>query len=182
MGSGSGSPTRPSSSGRLSPVDLQSRWWTWAASEPEETNAVADPDGGDCTRNQAGDVWFLAGTFGTQVERSCVVPVGLPLAFPLVNFVGDPADCAAFLASADGTATLDGVNLPSDRYDGQVISVQAVDGNPVTGDGADFAATGCGLWVQVPAPEPGEHTLKIRGTSGDFAVAVDYSLTVRGKG
>ncbi|MES4903315.1 MULTISPECIES: hypothetical protein [unclassified Streptomyces] len=45
-----------------------------------------------------------------------------------------------------------------------------------------FSGTGCGLWVQLPPLESGEHTLKIRGRSADFTVAVDYALTVGATG
>lgn len=66
----------------LSPEDLQSRWWTWALSEPVGTNPVADEDGSDCERNQPSDVWFLAGTFGTQAKRTCSRPRRSPSRFP----------------------------------------------------------------------------------------------------
>lgn len=163
---------------RLASGVLQSRWWTWAASEPEGTNPVADESGSQCARNQAGDVWFLAGTFGTQVTRACTVPEGIPIAFPLVNLVADEADCADFMSTAEGSAVLDGEKVDPDEIAGDEISAQAVAGNPVTGGDGDFTGTGCGLWVQMPALDPGEHSLTIRGRSGDFSVGVDYLLTV----
>jgi hypothetical protein len=169
-----------SSSGQdgLSPEDLQSRWWTWALSEPEGTNPVADEDGSDCERNQPQDVWFLAGTFGTQVERTCHVPEGVPVAFPLVNLMGEPADCAVFMSKAKGSAVLDGKKVESETNRGEPISVQGVAFNPVTGTDERLTTTGCGLWVQLPPLKPGKHTLTIRGQAQDFAVGVDYSLTV----
>jgi len=167
-----------SEQGRLAPDVLQSRWWSWAASEPEATNPVADEDGGDCARNQPKDIWFLAGTFGTQAARSCPVPAGVPLAFPLVNRIGGPADCVLFMDDVKGTAVLDGEKVEADVYRGQAVTVEAVAGNPVTGTDETFEGTGCGLWVQLPGLESGAHTLKIRGRAGDFATGVDYTLTV----
>ncbi|WP_328943610.1 signal protein [Streptomyces sp. NBC_00250] len=162
----------------LSSRDLQSRWWTWAASEPERTNPVVDQDGSACARNQAKDVWFLAGSFGDRVKRTCTVPDGVPLAFPLVNLVADPSSCEGFMSAAKGSATLDGKRIDSEEHPGERISVLGVADNPVTGtDGRTFG-TGCGLWVQLPPLEPGPHVLTIRGESGDLAVAVDYSLDV----
>lgn len=178
----SSAPSSPSSSsseqGRLAPDVLQSRWWSWAASEPESTNPVADEDGGDCARNQPKDVWFLAGTFGTRAARSCPVPAGVPLAFPLVNRIGGPADCALFMDGVEGTAVLDGKKAEADVYRGQAVTVESVAGNPVTGTDETFEGTGCGLWVQLPGLDSGLHTLKIRGRAGDFATGVDYTLTV----
>lgn len=162
----------------LSSRELQGRWWTWAASEPEATNPVADEDGGDCARNQPDDVWFLAGTFGTRAERMCPVPAGVLLAFPLVNLVGTEESCADFMGTAEGSAVLDGKPVEAETYRGDAITARGVDGNPVTGDGGAFTGTGCGMWVRLDALSPGNHTLKIRGSSGDFSTGVDYSLAV----
>lgn len=90
----SGAQSPSSARAGLSSEDLQSRWWTWALSEPVGTNPVADEDGSDCERNQPSDVWFLAGTFGTHAKRTCSVPEGVPVAFPLVNPMGEPVGSA----------------------------------------------------------------------------------------
>ncbi|GHH06093.1 signal protein [Streptomyces lanatus] len=165
---------------RLSSEVLQSRWWTWASSEPEGTNPVADEDGSECARNQPQDVWFLAGTFGTQAKRTCSVPDGVPVAFPLVNLIGSPADCTDFMSAAKGSAVLDGKPVDSETVRGETITVRGVADNPLTGTDGRVSATGCGLWVQLSPLRPGKHTLTIRGQSEDFAVGVEYSLTVGG--
>ncbi|MGW4232406.1 signal protein [Streptomyces sp. NPDC004980] len=164
--------------GRFSSEELQRRWWTWAASEPERTNPVADQDGSSCGRNQPRDVWFLAGSFGGQVERTCSVPGGVPLVLPLVNRIGEPSDCADFMGAAEGTAVLDGKRIAPEEHQGTTIFVRGVADNPVTGSEAAFMATGCGLWVQLEPLESGQHTLTIRGESGAFSVEVDYALRV----
>ncbi|KYG55067.1 MULTISPECIES: hypothetical protein [Streptomyces] len=163
---------------RLPSAELQGRWWTWAASEPEATNPVADTGGRACGRNQPHDVWFLAGTFGGQVERACEVPSGRPIAAPVVNTFGDRQDCAAFMGMAQGTVLLDGKVVEPETYEGDSITVQGVQGNPLTGEEGHVTATGCGLWVQLPPLASGKHSLKIRGRSGDFSTGVDYALTV----
>ncbi|XUM04947.1 signal protein [Streptomyces venezuelae ATCC 10712] len=163
---------------RLPSAELQGRWWTWAASEPDATNAVADMDGSACGRNQPHDVWFLAGTFGSQVERTCEVPGGRPIAAPVVNLFGDPQNCAAFMSGAQGTVLLDGKVVEPETYTGDSITVEGAPDNPVTGEEGRFAVTGCGLWVQLPPLASGKHSLKIRGRSGDFSTGVDYALTV----
>lgn len=147
-------------------------------SEPERTNPVADEDGSDCERNQPQDMWFLAGTFGTRAERACSIPDGVPVAFPLVNLMGDPVDCADFMSTAKGSAVLDGKKADYETIRGETISVEGVADNPVTGTDERFTATGCGLWVQLPPLKHGKHTLTIRGQAQDFSVGVDYSLTV----
>jgi hypothetical protein len=57
-------------------VLIQQRWWSWAVAEETATNPVVDRSGADCARNQPDDLWFLAGTFGVAVRRTCSVPAG----------------------------------------------------------------------------------------------------------
>lgn len=56
--------------------ELTGEWTNWLTAEPIATNPAFDPDGSFCNRNQAGDVWFLASTFGGVVNRTCAVPAG----------------------------------------------------------------------------------------------------------
>jgi hypothetical protein len=158
---------------------LQQRWWNWAAAEKTATNAVADTSGADCARNQPDDLWFLAGTFGDAVRRTCSVPAGRPIVAPVVNLVAaERADCVAFVRAASGSAKLDGRPLTVDRMPTEEITYRGVEGNPITQTGDKYSGTACGLWITIPAPAPGAHTLTIRGKSGSFTVRVDYTLNV----
>ena len=61
-------------------------WWTWALTQPAAVNPLLDPTGANCAQGQSGRVWFLAGTFGGgTVTRSCTVPNGTALLFPVLN-------------------------------------------------------------------------------------------------
>lgn len=78
------------------------RWWTWAGTQPTPVNPVLDITGEFCARGQSGSVWFLAGTFvmPSQVTRTCTIPVGKALFFPVYNwswitFATDPGVCEA---------------------------------------------------------------------------------------
>lgn len=62
-------------------------WWQWALSIPADRNPVADPTGEFAEESQSGPVWFLPGTFGTDVERSFSVPKYKFLFFPIYNWV-----------------------------------------------------------------------------------------------
>lgn len=164
--------------GRLSASELQSRWWSWAASTDAASNPVADTDGTNCVKNQSQDVWFLAGTFGGKVTRNCRIPGSTPLAFPLVNLVGSASQCSSFMSSATGEATLDGKSLTGDHYDATQVTVTAVDGNAMGITAGIHEGHACGIWVQIPAPPSGAHQLVIKGSSGSFSVEADYELTV----
>ena len=73
----------------------------------------------ELAKGQPGGVWFLAGSFGGRVTRTCTVPAGTPLVFPLVNLIGASGDCDAFMATAKGSAVLDGDTVVSGKCRGQ---------------------------------------------------------------
>lgn len=158
---------------------LQQDWWAWAAGLPEETNPVLDTTGEHCARAQPDDRWLLAGSFGETLTRECAVPAGVPLAGPAVNLVaGDEAECAEFMADAEGEVTLDGAPVALDRVESAPVRFTAVAGNPVTRRGGEQDLVGCGLWFSVPGLARGEHRVVINGTGTGFALSVTYELTV----
>jgi hypothetical protein len=61
------------------------KWEQWLISMPQQINAATDTSGKNCAQNQNGPVWFLAGTTGGSVERTCTVPAGKAILFPTVN-------------------------------------------------------------------------------------------------
>lgn len=70
--------------------EWSAEWWQWAVSAPVDINPVLDETGEHAHVGQYGPVWFLAGTFGRPVgsppvERTCVVPRGKALFFPVMN-------------------------------------------------------------------------------------------------
>jgi hypothetical protein len=80
------------------------RWIRWALGLPWSTGPVTDETGASCTQGQVGPVWFLAGTGGGSVTRSCTIPKNKVLFFPLHNrwanpraeFVDEPAELAEY--------------------------------------------------------------------------------------
>ena len=69
------------------------RWWHWALSFEDDDSPVADADGSLCASGQSGPVWFLAGTYGSKrTVRSCRIPAGKTLFFPLLNSIAFPPD------------------------------------------------------------------------------------------
>jgi uncharacterized protein len=70
-------------------------WWQWMASIPRAENPQDNDGAIDCTLGQQGPVWHLAGApLGTTAERSCTVPAGTPLFFPMLNgvFINEPGE------------------------------------------------------------------------------------------
>lgn len=68
-------------------------WWKWLISIPRFRNPAFDDTGEfggtfQCTP----DVWFLAGTFGGSADRSCTVPTGKAILYPVINYECSFAD------------------------------------------------------------------------------------------
>jgi hypothetical protein len=75
--------------------DWSAAWWQYVFSIPQADNPLLDPSGAKCQVGQSGDVFFLVGSIlGTAnaVTRSCVVPAGKFLFFPLVNLEDNLAE------------------------------------------------------------------------------------------
>jgi len=96
-----GAPTSglpPAESGNLNPgvlplhsnpygktyAEWSARFTQWGFSIPVAINPILDVTGANCAEGQSGPVWFLAGSFSSgTVERSCTVPHGKALFFPI---------------------------------------------------------------------------------------------------
>jgi hypothetical protein len=66
--------------------DQAQKWTQWAIGLPHSTTSpIADETGEFCGLDQSGKVWYLAGTFGGPVERTCTIPANRHLFFPLIN-------------------------------------------------------------------------------------------------
>jgi hypothetical protein len=156
---------------------VQERWWNWAMSRPDGVDVISDIDGTWCAYAQPDDVWFLAGTFGGPAVRSCTVPAGRPLVFPLVNRLCDETMCKGFLELASGSASVDGVALKPEALTGPV-TVTGVADNAVTGDDQPERFIACGLWAYVPPLAPGTHRITFSGQAQDFTTSAQYLLTV----
>ncbi|MFM9888425.1 MAG: hypothetical protein ACKVQT_35825 [Burkholderiales bacterium] len=86
---------------------------------PGAVNPVLDATGEHCGRRQVDKVWFLAGSFGPgSVQRTCAVPAGKSLFFPLIN-----TSYAAFLNDAPDTRTEQFIRAAGSCTDPAQISV-----------------------------------------------------------
>ena len=92
--------------------EWSAKWWMWTYSMPVDHHPLYDT--ANCRTGQLGKVWFLGGTFtatsfpGSAVgnfDRSCTVPTGTALFFPVINssaatLEGDGSGNAALRAKA----------------------------------------------------------------------------------
>lgn len=181
-------------------------WWQWGLSIPAATNPILDTTGANCAEGQAGHVWFLAGTFGgPAVIRTCTVPTGRALFFPLLNAANGAAlfDCeptnpgvpcvvstlrALAAAVVDSPTTLeasvDGVelrDLTDYRVQSPVFTLTLPVGNGVgVASGTYAPQVSDGFWLMLAPLSAGKHTIHFKSVSnGGFEVEVTYNLTIK---
>lgn len=105
---------------------LSASWWQWAYAAPEQTNPVRDRTGVQCATGQQGNIWFLAGGFGSsKIQRRCEIPFGKSIFFPVVNMVYFPD------APNNGLTCADAIRLAAYNNDAAVELFAEVDGVPV---------------------------------------------------
>jgi hypothetical protein len=174
---------------------LAAKWWAWAVSFPADANPIGDTTGALCAEGQSGNTWFLAGTLFNvgPVTRTCTIPVGTKLFFPVVNsFCADfPAvlhmqlaelrDCAARdvdpFDPADLTATVDGEPVPIVRAQSALFPLFLPEDNifgcpECAGHSQEVAD---GYWVLLEPLTPGVHEIHFQ--AGD-TIDVTYIITV----
>ena len=178
--------------------DLSRIWWQWAGSFQSEDSPVFDRSGAKCGLKQSGRVWFLAGTYGSRrVQRTCTVPRGRYLFFPLINYIvmpcsGDapcetrpPCDMVIETArdATDGPSLLI-LEIDGKRYSGLEQHRQATAGcfdpaalTPTAG--AAFPSASNGYYVLLAPLSPGAHVVNFGGILPSLSQAVTYQLTVQ---
>ena len=106
------------------------KWWQWVFSLPATNSPIADT--GDCSAGQSGPVWFLAGAFvSTPLTRTCTVPAGKALFFPIMNAWADNTWCPDWT-----TYTVDElVGFVQWYMENAGALACTIDGRPVTGLG-----------------------------------------------
>jgi hypothetical protein len=175
----------------VSQADWSKSWWQWAGSFNSDESPIADQTGENCHRKQQGAVWFLAGTYGTRrTIRTCRVPRGKYLFFPLINYVVMPRDDGLSCASAVSTAksitdypTLLVLELNGHRLDGLVKYRQATKECFDMGALANprysiFPSAANGYYVMLRPLTPGRHILNFGGVLPNMLQAVTYTLIV----
>jgi hypothetical protein len=181
--------------------ELSARWWQWLLSIPAAVNPNLDTTGANCAQGQYDDVWFLGGTFGGgSVQRTCTVPAGKPLFFPVINTIlfkpfgyetllDLRRQAAAFIDSVSQLhCTLDGLDCFNDPSSFRVRSPSFTVIAPPKGvllpgqlsvPGDTDPIVSDGYWVLLTPPTPGKHTVTFSATAAGLSVDVTYDLTIQ---
>ncbi|MFO7566315.1 MAG: hypothetical protein R6X02_26970 [Enhygromyxa sp.] len=178
-------------------------WWQWSLAFAVDENPILDPDGRFCELGQDHEVWYLAGTFGGSVTRSCTVPADAPLFFPLLNWIylaspGEKINHRQMLDALDPgveqTCALhllvDGQPIVDDLFSLRLTTKQGFDvelpANNLAGrdPGVYGPAAADGFYALLEPLEPGEHLVEFGGAVCDeqgailFESSATYMLTV----
>lgn len=169
--------------------EWSTKWWQWAASFEDSASPVADTTGKLCHLKQTGDVWFLAGTYEQRrTIRTCKVPAGKYLFFPLVNslVLQDPRinmTCPDAVSQVRGSMM--GVTSLVLELDGkQSTGLEARRLSPLqcfdlaAGSGGPMPSAASGYYIMLRPLSRGTHTLNFGGRLPEFSQAVTYTLHV----
>jgi hypothetical protein len=175
----------------LSYGEWGAQWWRWAYSFPAAQFPPSQSGEGDCSLGQSGSVWFLAGTTGQgPVTRSCTIPTGKALFFPIITYLNDypcpdpnfqlpPGQTLEEFLTEGAAAIIDLVTELEVVVDGQPLnelfsyratsrlftftadpSLVAFD--PCVTGTPQFGVTD-GYWILMNPLPPGPHTIFFRG-------------------
>jgi hypothetical protein len=180
--------------------EWSAKWWQWVLSLPQDINPLTDQIGEHCAQgqNQTGPVWFLAGTFGGSVQRTCTIPEGKAILFPVLNSGNvktDPSETEEDLRvttkeAVDNPAILeasiDGVplqNLHNYRTESPLFNVTLPEGNIFGVPELNSEAVSDGYWVMLQPLPVGDHSVNFRGAdtaavAGGLVTEVTYQLTI----
>jgi len=178
-------------------ADWSAKWWTWVLQQPKASNPLFDDTGDRCANGQSGKVWFLAGTTGGTVTRSCTVPNGKFIYIPVANLVyvvtpGNPPGDSIDLAKewldtnwpnhSDLAAEIDGKSVGNlDKYAvrSPAFWVNLPAGNVFDLAAGKYQALAQGIQLMLNPLPPGKHTLHVHSKMGDSTIDATYDLTVK---
>lgn len=178
----------------ISQSDWSRLWWQWAGSFDASDSPVGDRTGSNCGLKQKGPVWFLAGTYGTaRTKRSCTVPRGKYIFFPLINYVvmpqreACPSCCGSYAETAK--AITDHPSYLVLEVDGHRVehlasyrqaTAQCFDmGSLASPPYRVFPSAANGYYVMLRPLARGKHVLNFGGVLPDISQAVTYTLLVK---
>lgn len=179
--------------------EWSARWWQWLLSIPAAVNPNLDATGENCAQGQTDDVWFLAGAFGGTVTRTCTIPAGKPIFFPIINNIlfkprGQETlldlrrQASEFIDNAtELEATIDGEaiqNLAAFRARSPSFTVIApqrglVPPGQLSVPGNTDPIVSDGYWLLLSPLSPGDHSIHFHAKSGEFELDVSYALTIQ---
>lgn len=177
-------------------------WWQWTYTIPKEVSPVRDVTGEHCHEGQKGDVWFLAGGYGSsKIKRTCTIPSGKHIFFPIINMIYYPRQ--------KGGITCDNAKVSAALNNDKLLSIKVeldslVSSNPEHSRLSSkecfdllgmipkeyeapkvYPAATDGYWMMLKPLSKGEHTLKFqakyyreKGAFSKMAQDIEYKIII----
>jgi hypothetical protein len=169
-----------------------SRWWTWLISVPLSQSPAADSTGQYCAKNQAGPVWFLAGTFQGSAVRTCEIPASKGILFPVFNVECSFAEYPNLKSDSElsqcAREAIDSVTFVQASVDGiQIENISRIQSSPfditfpeenIFGvQAGSTRAVSDGFWIFLQPLSPGNHQINFKGAVVDYTTTGIVSVT-----
>lgn len=174
------------------------KWWRWLLSIPPELNPGLDQNGMHASENQIDPhVWFLAGTFGGSVVRTCKIPYGRAIFMPVINYHCSFADYPHIRTETElrplCEKEIDDIknisfmvddlplsNLMAYRASSPLFAIELKDNNVLNVAKCNTQMISDGYWVFLKPLEIGPHQLISWGScrSGRIIIGSTYNVYV----
>jgi hypothetical protein len=180
------------------------KWWQWAYSMPTIDNPTVDETGAKCSLGQNDtNVWFLAGTGGGKVSRSCTIPAEKAILFPIINVECDYLSTPEFKTESDLRecakadqdkatnlqATIDGVDIPDlkkYRVQSPLFNITLPTDNAPGLPAGIMEAVSDGYWILLKPLPLGNHKIHFTGSIIDYTATgplnfvsdAEYDITI----
>jgi hypothetical protein len=161
-------------------------WWQWLLSIPDESNPANDNTGTYCKERQSGPVWFLTFAHSPSAERTCTIPAGKSILFPVATMecsyaefpkLNKESELRSYAKQGNQVssmeATIDGLKLQKSdlekyRIESQLFTVKLPENNIYfwTAPG-ETQAVSDGYWVFLEPLPPGDHELHFSQVTED---------------
>lgn len=173
-------------------------WWKWLISIARPSNPALDDIGEFCGLSQSNrHVWFLAGTFGGSVNRSCTIPYGKAILLPIINcefsFADEPSikterelerrcrieidKIGPMYSSLNGEA----IDVRNCRVQSRCFSVKMIPDNCLCGVIGETKMASDGYWLFIKPLPRGYHVLTSFGSclAGRVKIGSTYRLFIK---
>ncbi|MDP9290279.1 MAG: hypothetical protein M3P08_19075 [Thermoproteota archaeon] len=182
----------------------EANWWKWLMQIESKANPASDSTGSNCIKNQSGPVWFLAGSTSGIASRTCTVPAGKAILFPVVgaecSYAENPnlkteselRNCAVTIlnvvshieAKVD-TTSLQNSQMP--RIQSPLFSFTFPGNNIFGAPGGPSQSVGDGFFVFLKPLSIGKHDIAFKATGVQYTTTgvnnlsqdIVYHLTVQ---
>lgn len=181
------------------------RWHTWLYSIPGSTNPANDKTGKYCAQSQSGPAWFLAGTTGGSADRTCTIPAGKAILFPIIasecSYAENPdlktqSQLLTCALGPDDTVkhmdlSIDGVSIPNlvkYRAHSSLFNFTFTKDNLGGVSPGPTQGVADGYWILIPPMSPGKHTIHFTALALEpsttaaptsFVIDVTYHLIIK---